>query len=123
MSGAYARVCVVKVLSASMAKRTEVTFTFHWLCTECSRFSANLFSHNADTRESGKEFWKVQWISYKIEVRCIKLLTKKDLNITELYIGTIQGLGSLKPPHIEISQDLNICRSQTHFRLNARSYV
>jgi hypothetical protein len=69
------------------------------------------------------ECWKVHWISYKIEVRCINLLTKKDLNITELYIGTIQGLGLLQTPHIEISLDLNICRSQTDFRLNACSYV
>jgi len=65
------------------------------------------------------EFWKVHWISYKIAVRCIKLLTKKHLNITELCIGTIPGLGLLQPPHIEISQDLNICRSQTDFRLNS----
>jgi hypothetical protein len=68
----------------------------------------NLFTDYAHTRESGMECWKVHWISYKIEVRCINLLTKKDLNITELYIGTIKGLGLLQPPHIEISLDLNI---------------
>jgi hypothetical protein len=67
------------------------------------------------------ECWKVHWISYKTEVRYIKLLRKKDLNITELYISTIPGLGLLQPPHNEISQDLNICRSQTDFRLNARA--
>jgi hypothetical protein len=83
----------------------------------------NLFSHYAHTREGGMEFWKVHWISYKIEVRCIKLLTKKDLNITELYIRTIQALGLLQPPHIEISQVLNIGRSQTVFRLNACAYL
>jgi len=65
------------------------------------------------------EFWKVHWISYKIAVRCIKLLTKRNLNIAELYIDTIPRLGLLQPTHIEISQDLNICRSQTDFRLNA----
>jgi len=69
------------------------------------------------------ECWKVHWISYKIEVRYIKLLTEKDLNITELYIGTIQGLGLLQPLHIEISKDLNIYRSQTDFRLTACSCV
>jgi len=46
------------------------------------------------------KYWKVHCISYKIEVRCIKLFTKKDLNITELYIGTIQGLALLQPAHI-----------------------
>jgi hypothetical protein len=71
----------------------------------------NLFSHYAHTRESRMECLKVYWISGKIKVRCIKLLTKKDLSITELYIGTIQGLGyynphTMKPHRVWIFVDL-----------------
>jgi hypothetical protein len=117
--GARTRVCVVKVLSACMAKRPEVTFTFHWLRIECSRFLQFIFILCTHKRE-----WNVgKYIGfpYKIEVRFIKLLTKKDLNITELCIDTLQGLGLLQPPHYEILQNLNIRPFKTDFRLNTCS--
>ena len=69
MRGAYARVCVVKVLSASMAKRTEVTFTFHWLCTKCSRFFA-IYFHIMHIQERVE--WNVgKYIGFRTKSKCV----------------------------------------------------